>query len=122
MTMNLAKIRKGEKVSLKQHKEKEYKPRGKYNREEDRLRPLIIKELRKRGFQVWRVETSIQHQLGLPDLWIANRLTATAGWIEVKTPTGVLSEEQKEFADLCWLSKVNHCVLRSVEGCDKLWP
>jgi hypothetical protein len=101
--------------SLSLPKKKTSGPRGKYNREEDRLRPLIIKALRKKGYLVYRVETAINHQLGIPDLWVMHWAGKWAGWLEVKTPTGVLSDEQKAFMKYCDVNKVNCFVIRSVE-------
>ena len=93
------------------------KPRAtgyKCNREEDRIRPLIIKALRKHGYKVWRVEPSFRGKFGLGDLWVMHP-RGVAAWVEVKTPTGILSKDQMDFQELCLKCRVHHLVVRSVQ-------
>lgn len=115
----MAKVMKGEPVPP-QAKRKLRIITKPYNREEDRLRPLIIKALRKRGFKVWRIETAIAYQLGIADLWIAHTSGRMAGWVEVKTPTGKQSPEQREFEKLCFFNGTLYFILRSVEEAEAL--
>lgn len=119
-TLMMAKIHKGEPVNLKQVVNKEKVVRGKYNREEDKLRPLIIKELRRLHWKVWRVEPSFSGKFGLGDLYCINVFVKLAGWVECKTPSGVLSPDQLEFQQLCKDCGVNYWVVRSVEECKKI--
>ena len=99
---------------------KEVNPRKEYDREEDRIRPLIIKKLRSKGFKVLRCETAIAHQLGFGDLWIMHLTGRLCAWVEVKTPTGVQSKEQKEFEALCNLNGVKYIIIRSVEEAENI--
>ena len=87
--------------------------RGKYNQLEAQLRKIVIKWLKKRGAKVWRIETAINHQLGLPDiLFFINK---EMYWCELKSETGMLSKEQLLFEHLCCSSGINHIIARSIE-------
>src|SRR3990167_2044538 len=93
------------------------KPRAtgyKCNREEDRIRPLIIKALRKHGYKVWRVESSFRGKFGLGDLWVMHE-RGVASWLEVKALNGVLSGDQSFFQRMCRNCKVNYHIVRSVQ-------
>ena len=79
------------------------------------LRKAIVKELRRRGFQVWRIEPSFRGKWGVADLWFFSLRAAGGGWIEVKTPTGTLNDDQIEFERLCFENRIFYQVLTSVE-------
>ena len=110
-------------VRLPRKRREELMPRKKYNREEDRLRPLVIKELEKRGFVVKRIENSICGDSGsdVPDLWAFSERHRWGGWIEIKRPTGILSPGQGIFKGLCEVTGVNHIVIRSVDEAKNFW-
>ena len=90
----------------------------KYSNPESDIRNAIIKKFRSLGITIKRIENSIcgRHK-SVPDLWFADRVTKTAGWIEVKSATGRLSkgpDSQEEFQADCNICNVNHWVVRSV--------
>lgn len=93
---------------------KETKPR---KREEAEFRPIAIKALEKKGYIVKRIENGICGQRGdsIPDLWVFHRSKPIAGFIELKTPVGVLSLGQKDFQQRCINCKISHWVIRSLE-------
>lgn len=86
----------------------------KYKREEDGIRRDIIKELRKRGYKVRRVEPCSRGSFSLGDLYVWKRGKFMT-WLEVKSSTGVLSPGQLEFKEDCISCGVNYFVVRSVE-------
>lgn len=90
-----------------------------YKSPEADIRNSIIKCFLSRGIKVKRLENSIGgRNKSFPDLWFFDPLTKTAGWIEVKSKTGVLSkgkDSQEEFQALCKLCNVNHWVIRSLD-------
>jgi len=51
------------------------------NRQEDKIRTDIIKELRKHGYKVWRVEPSFRGKFGLGDLWVMHK-RGVASWLD----------------------------------------
>jgi hypothetical protein len=57
-------------VKMPRKRRVETKPRKKYDNPEARLRNEIIKYLRGKGCKVFRIETGVIHQLGLPDLLV----------------------------------------------------
>ena len=71
----------------------------KCNREEDRLRPLIVKELRKEGYTVFRLEPFQKGKFGVSDLLVMGK--GVSVFLEIKKPGGVQSDSQKEFHQLC---------------------
>ena len=85
------------------------------NRDEDRLRPLIAKELRRLGWEVRRVEPCFRGKFGLGDYWVMHEYRKLAGWVEVKTLTGGLSADQQEIQRLCWICGVKYWIIRRVE-------
>ena len=107
-------------VKLPRKRAKETKPRLPYDRVEDKLRPLIVKVLRSRGFKTYRIETSIAHQLGIADFFIAHRSGRWGGFMELKSPTGTQTPEQIEFEELCKLNNIPYIIVRSVEEAEKL--
>lgn len=111
----LVKIHRGEKVEVKQRKKraKETKPR---EQPERNLRNDIIKELRKKGIKVMRVENSItgRHNTGMPDLWVVNIFKNKAGWMELKSDKGILTGNQPQFRNDCLRCNVNHWIVRSM--------
>lgn len=86
----------------------------KYNREEDKVRTDIIKELRKKGYKVRRVEPFVRGKFSLADLYVWKRDKFMA-WLEVKSSSGVLSPGQLEFQEDCISCKIHYHVVRSVE-------
>ena len=114
------KIMKGVSVQVKQKVVKETVRREPYNREEDKLRPKIIEELRRLGWRVWRIEPSFRGRFGLGDLWGFNFNKYIAGWIEIKTPDCVLSVDQRDFQRLCGLCGVHYWIIRAVEDCKNI--
>ena len=103
-------IFKGIKMPYK--RSKETKPRKIYDLAEAALRKDVVKELKKQGFIVKRVETMAP---GFPDLWASKITGGWAGWIELKTPSGRLSKEQIKFKEMCALNNINHMVVRYVD-------
>lgn len=101
-------------IKVRKPRKKELLPRKEYDRAEDRLRPVIVNELRNRGCKVMRLENAIvgKNNIGFPDLWVFNSRNKWAGWIEIKTPFGVMSEEQLKFQAMCKLCNVNHIEFR----------
>lgn len=101
-------------IRVRKPRKKELLPRKEYDRAEDRLRPVIVNDLRNRGCKVMRLENSIvgKNNIGFPDLWVFNPKNKWAGWVEVKTPFGVMSEEQLKFQAMCKLCNVNHIEFR----------
>src|SRR3990167_10543773 len=85
-----------------------------YKRDESKIRTDIIKELRKHGYKVWRVEPSFRGKFGLGDLWVMHE-RGVASWLEVKALNGVLSKDQMDFQELCLKCRVHHLVVRSVQ-------
>ena len=81
------------------------------------LRNEVIKELRKKGWEVIRIENGIggRRNRGVPDLWVFHEYKRIAGWIELKDIHGVLSLEQRIFQTYCKACYVNHWVIRTVE-------
>lgn len=88
------------------------KDKGVRNREEDQHRPLIIKQLRKEGWRVTRVEPVFSGDFSLGDLWIRNLTAGIAGWGECKSSFGALSDGQKEFKKECEFCRIPYWVLR----------
>src|SRR3990167_3064348 len=86
---------------------KETKPR---NQPEALLRKEVIKHLREHGCKVWRIETAIIGQLGLPDLLVFSHKGMF--WVELKSLKGVFSIEQEEFRYLCFHYCVKHITAR----------
>lgn len=101
-------------VKIRKPRAKELLPRKEYDRAEDRLRPIIVNDLRNRGCKVMRLENAIvgKNNIGFPDLWVFNPRNKYATWIEVKTPFGVMSKEQLRFQAMCKLCNVNHIEFR----------
>lgn len=115
-SIDLMKISKGEKVEVpkkRKPRKKETKPR---NQEEAKIRADVIKELRKKGVQVMRIENAItgRHNTGIPDLWFFNINKRKAGFIELKTPKGILTGNQPQFREFCILCGIPHYIVRSV--------
>lgn len=104
----------------KKKRAKETKPRKEYDREEDRIRPLIIEVLRKNGWKVARVEPAFRGKFGLGDTWISNRRIKMAGWCEIKSAIGEQSDDQIEFEEDCKICNVNYWLVRSEEEADTL--
>lgn len=94
---------------------KETRPR---KQPERAFRKDAIDYLRKHGWKVMRLENGIcgKNNTGFPDLWVFNRNRRYGAWIELKSSTGVLSDEQIAFKDDCFQCKVNHHVLNSMGG------
>ncbi len=86
----------------------------KCNRAEDVLRTEIIKALRKRGARVFRLEPSTRGRWGVSDLLVFTPKDEMI-FMEVKTPNGIMSEDQNTFLRLCMLSFERYEVVRSVE-------
>jgi len=114
--IEIGKFMRGEKVEVKKirkERTKEEKPRNQPERE---LRNQVIKELRRLGIRVYRIENSITgiNNSGVPDLWVFNMNKNKAGFIELKSLKGILADNQKAFRESCLLCNVNHWVVRSV--------
>lgn len=95
---------------------KQRKPRAKgykCDRAEDRLRPLVIKELKKQGFRVYRIENSIcGKSSGITDLLVFG---GKMWFIELKVKPGDLKGKQREFQRNCQRTQTNHMVIWSTE-------
>ena len=115
------KIMQGENVELKQRAYfKETVKRAPYNREEDRIRPLIIKELRHLGWKVTRVEPTFHGEFNLGDTWISNEYKKLAGWCEIKSLIGKQTSGQKDFQRVCELCGVHYWIIRTVKECKNI--
>ena len=99
-------------VRMPYKRSKEALTRKPYDLAEARLRKEVVKELKKQGFIVKRVETLSR---GFGDLWLFHAAGRWCGWAELKTPTGRLSDEQKKFQELCGINGINYVIIRSVE-------
>ena len=113
---NMIKIMRGDTVvPIKRRKERavETKPR---NQPEQELRKEVIKELRKIGCRVTRVENSItgKNNNGLGDLWVFHEFYKIAGWMELKSQKGILTGKQPEVKRLCDICGINYWIVRSV--------
>jgi len=104
-------------IKIRKPRAKETKPRKEYDRAEDKLRPLIIKEFRRLGYVVYRVENSIsgRRNSGLGDLFVLHVGKGFSAWVEIKTEIGVLSDVQRVFRSLCDQTNTKYVVVRSVE-------
>ena len=114
--IDLCKLMKGEKldiIKVRKERAKETCPRKQPERE---IRNQIIKELRKKGIKVMRVENAItgKNNTGLPDLWVVNINKNKAGWIEIKSEKGILQDHQRIFREDCIRCNVNHWVVYSL--------
>ena len=94
---------------------KETKKRKKYDRAEDRLRVNVLREYRRQGCTIYRIENGLPGYKGIPDLWVFNPRTGWGGWVELKTDKGVMSKHQLKFQDLCKKTNVNHVVLNETK-------
>lgn len=104
-------------LKLKKPKKKRVGNIGmKYNREEDRVRPIIIKALRKDGWNVKRVEPITSGKFALGDIWMSHRMMRMAGWGEIKSLTGKLSPDQKKFQEECSLCNILYWVIRPFQN------
>jgi len=91
---------------------KELRPR---KREEAEYRSQVIKDLRRHGCTVKRIENSITRGLGndLPDLLVFTNDVyppIKMVWVELKSSIGVLSYGQKRFQELCVMAGIKHIV------------
>ena len=86
------------------------------------FRKALIKHLRKHHCKVYRVEPAVRGKFGLGDLWVSCVRKGWAGWIEVKTPTGILNEDQREFEADCIVCGVKYLVVKYVEDIDEIIP
>ncbi len=93
-------------------RKKETRPRKK---EEAEFRTELIKYLRKKGCEVFRVEPAVRGKFGLGDLWVFCERTKWGGWVETKSLAGTLSEDQKEVVRLCDICKINYIVARKLD-------
>ncbi len=92
----------------------------KYKHPEADIRNAIIKKFLGAGIKIKRLENSIcGRNKSFPDLWFFDPVTKIAGWMEVKSATGRLSNDpyedsQEEFRDLCLLCNIPYWLVRSV--------
>ena len=108
------KMMKGEKITVRKKRAKETKPREQPERE---LRNDVIKQLRRKGVIVMRIENGVggRRNSGIGDLLVFNLNKNIAGFIELKdSKHGVLSKVQKIFRENCIRCGINHWVVRSV--------
>ena len=71
---------------------------------------------------MFRIEPAHRGKFGLGDLWVSCVRKGWAGWVEVKTPRGRLSEDQREFEADCIVCGVKYIVARYVEDVDEIIP
>lgn len=108
-------------LGLKEPKKKRKPRKSGYKclRLEDKIRTDIIKEFKKarykRYIRIWRLEPSVRGRFGVTDTLIVNERRSKMTFMEVKIPTGRLSEDQMEFKRLCILCNIPHAVATSVE-------
>lgn len=114
--INIVKLQQGTFEAPKARKEraKETKPREQPERE---LRENVIRELRRAGVKVMRVENSIvgKHNTGISDLIVFNLKNGVGGFMELKSSIGDLTGHQPEFQEACKACNINYWVVRSVE-------
>jgi hypothetical protein len=92
---------------------KETRPRKQPERE---LRNAVIKELRRHGIKVIRVENSItgKNNTGVADLIVFNLHKGLFAFVELKAEQGRLTGRQPEFQEACRICGINYWVVRSV--------
>lgn len=97
---------------------KETKKRKQPERE---LREEVIKELRKHGIKVMRIENSIvgKNNTGIADLIVFNLRKGIFGFIELKSRRGSLTGRQPEFQEACRTCGINYWIVRSKEDAVK---
>jgi len=100
----------------------------KRNNEEARITLQIIHYLKARGFAVGKIKTkgsSLKGRFlldptqwtGLPDLLV---FIPEMIFLEVKTPTGKLSPNQKDFQQFCDKARVPYHVVRSIDDVQQI--
>lgn len=76
----------------------------------------ILRKLRYSGrVKFWRIENGLSGYKGIPDFWIMSKRTGWSGWVELKIVGGAIQKEQKEFAEYCRATKVNHIFAYNVK-------
>ena len=108
-------------ISAKKPRKQRAKETAPRNREEDKFRNILIKFLRKKYCKVVRVEPSFRGEFGLGDLWVFCEATAWGGWVETKSLTGGLSDDQKEVRRLCVLCGIKYLVVRTLEEAERIY-
>lgn len=96
----------------------ETKPRKAYDREEDRVRPLLAKLLEKHGWILRRVEPYCNYGdkgFNLGDWWGHNPGLKIMAWIECKSMDGDLTEGQKKFRKDCKECSQPYYVVRPMD-------
>ena len=86
------------------------------------FRKALIKHLRKHHCSVLRIEPTQRGKFGAADLWVSCIRTGWAGWVEVKSPRGYLSKDQREFESDCMVCGVRYIIARRVEDIDVIIP
>ena len=86
------------------------------------FRTKLIAHLRKHSCHVWRIEPAVRGNFGLGDLFVVCLKTKWAGFVELKSLRGVLSDDQKEFQEDCRVCGINYIVCKHVEDIDELIP
>jgi len=92
--------------------------RGKYNRQEDKDKPEIMKRMRQDGWECWIIEPVGRYGkkgFGWGDLWLHHKWLRLMGWGEVKSMAGRLSDKQEQRQKECKECGINYWIIR-VEG------
>lgn len=85
---------------------------------EAKIKRQIRDYLEYKGWRVYRIQQSALSQPGLPDLFCFK--DGLVVFVEVKTPTGRLSDHQKNFQTACEEEGVRYVVARGAEDCEGL--
>ena len=84
-------------------------------REEDAFRKILVDHLKKNGCVVRRIEPCVRGKFGVPDILVLCLKTKWGGFVEAKSLTGKLSEDQKEIIALFDLCGIGCLVARTLE-------
>ena len=120
-TQDMVKFSAGEDLKQIKPRKERSDSGGSHNKPEEALRNDVIKELRRSGFDVKRIENSItgKNNTGIPDLLVINQSANFMGFVEVKTPenwkANKLKGNQLKFRQDCRRCGVNHWIIRSVD-------
>ena len=86
-----------------------------YDNPEAKIRTEIIKALKANNCAVFRLEPSTNARWGVADILVFSHKHKTTNFLEVKSMTGYLWEEQLRFQKLCMECHSRYFVVRSVE-------
>jgi len=114
--IEIEKFMRGKKVEIIKPRKERARETTSREQPERELRNQVIKELRKRGVKVYRIENSIGGKsTGIADLLVFNINKNKSGFIELKASSIILRQDnQREFRENCLRCGINHWVVCSV--------